>query len=331
MVGLRGLLLALALGAASLAGTGALAQDKKPEAAAAAPAEPDYSWQDRLTQRTGVVPLPTAKASLNLGDDYYFLDAADSRKVLVDGWNNPPDAADGVLGMIFPKRFKPLDEGAWGAVVTYEATGYVADKDAKSTDYDKLLEEMRKGEDQSNAERSKAGFHTVHLVGWAEPPAYDASAHSVIWARDLLFSGAPAHTLNYDIRVLGRAGVISLNVVAGLSDLAEVRTAASRIGRIAAYDAGQRYADYQTGDKKAAYGVAGLIAAGVGAAALKKVGLLGLLLAFGKKAFVLIAAVGAAALAWLRRLFGGGKKTAPIVAGAEPPTPPEQGGGDIVT
>ena len=40
--------------------------------------------RDGLKPQTGVIHLPTAKASLNLGKGYYFLSAEDAKKVLVD-------------------------------------------------------------------------------------------------------------------------------------------------------------------------------------------------------------------------------------------------------
>jgi len=293
----------------------------------------DVSWQDRMAHHTGVVRLPEARASLNLGEDFYFLGREDARRVLLE-WNNPPDTADHILGMVFPKRFKPMDADAWGAIVTYDESGYVSDDDASKVDADALLDGLREGEDEDNAARKKAGFGAVHLVGWAESPSYDPRVHSAVWARDLVFDGTQGHTLNYDIRVLGRGGVVSLDVVAALSALPEVRAAGRRIGQIVVYDPGHRYADYRSGDSKAAYGVAGLVAAGLGLAALKKAGLLALLLAFGKKALVLAAAGVAAAAAWLRRLFGGKGAAAnaseasaqgpPEVSPKTPPPPPDE-------
>jgi uncharacterized membrane-anchored protein len=286
----------------------AFAADPHPTPPPTASAAPDLSWQDKLQRQTGVITLLGSGARLNLGDEYYFLNATDSRKVLVEGWGNPPDAADGVLGMIFPVRFKPLDEKAWGAVVTYQDVGYVSDKDARKTDYDKLLDDLRKSEDEDNAARQKAGYASVHLVGWAERPTYDAARHVVIWARDLKFGGATTDMLNYDIRVLGRKGVLSLNVVSSLSDLAEVRAAAGKIAGTAAFEQGSTYADYSKGDDKVAeYGVAGLVAAGVGAAAAKKLGLLAILVVFLKKGAVFLVAGFASLAAWFRKTFLGKK------------------------
>ncbi|MDQ0464648.1 putative membrane-anchored protein [Caulobacter ginsengisoli] len=280
----------------------ALAQGAPP---AVAPAQPDYSWQDSLKRQTGRIALPDGKASLDLGDDYYFIGKDDARKVLVDGWGNPPNAVDGVMGMIFPKRFKPMDEGSWGAVITFDPVGYVSDKDARTADYAKILEDIKSADAADNVERKKQGFPEINVVGWAEPPKYLPDGHVVIWARDLISSASQNHSLNYDIRVLGREGVLSLNVVAAMDDLANVRDAADGIARTAVFDQGQQYADYKEGvDKAAGFGIAGLVAAGAGVAVAKKAGLLGLILLFGKKFLVLILAFFGGAVAWLRRLVG---------------------------
>ncbi|MFT4251989.1 MAG: DUF2167 domain-containing protein, partial [Caulobacter sp.] len=247
---------------------------------------------------------------------------AAARRVLTEGWGNPPDAGEGVLGMILPTRFKPLDDDSWGVLVTYQDVGYVTDEDAKTTDYDKLLIDLRKGEDDENAAREKAGYPTIHLAGWAERPSYDAGKHVLIWARDLQIGGGEAHSLNYDIRVLGRKGVISLNAVAAPQALPELHAMAGRIAATAQFDQGSRYVDFKKGeDKVAEYGVAGLIAAGAGVAAAKKFGLLALLLAFGKKGFVLVVAAFGGLVTWLRNKFGGGGGGKKAKTDAKPPGP----------
>lgn len=311
-LGLAAMVLCFSLGAQ------AEAKPSAPE-----PKGPDVSWQEKLSHRTGVIQLSAGGARLTVGPGYYFLDETDSRKVLVDGWGNPPEAADGVLGMIFPAKYQPLDKEAWGAVVSYEDVGYVSDRDASKTDPDKLLSDLRKGEDEGNEARKAKGYETVHLAGWAERPSYDPIRHVAIWARDLQFGSATVNTLNYDIRLLGRRGVLSLNVVAAMPDLPAVKAATDSVVAQAAFDPGSRYADYQKGqDKVAEYGVAGLIAAGVGLAAAKKLGFLAIAMVFLKKGFVLILAGLAAAARWVRRLFGAKNKD--IAA-------PPQDGPDLVS
>ena len=267
--------------------------------------------RDSVKPLRGTIALPSAKATLSLGQHYYFLGAEDARKVLTEAWGNPPSAADGVLGLVFAEGQTFLDEDGWAAVVTYSPTAYVSDDDAKTADYDKLMGEMKEADKADNAERKKAGFEPINTVGWAQPPSYEPARHDLIWARDLEFVGQEHHALNYDVRHLGRNGVLSLNIVSALSQLPQVQAAAHDLARTAEFDAGSRYADYHKGDKTAGYGLAGLVAAGAGLAVASKTGLLAAGLLILKKAAFLLIAGFAGAAAWVRNLF---KKKAPQFA-----------------
>src|SRR6185503_11785604 len=226
-----------------------------------------------LHPQSGDVTVAAANATLHLGNQYYFLPADDAKRVLVDGWGNPAEAVSDVLGMVFPEG-KTFVDDTWGAVLTYSPDGYVSDEDAKSADYDEILRAVQSGEADENAERKSAGLPAVHLVGWAQPPSYDQEHHALIWAREIQFGDQPENVLNYDIRTLGRRGILSMNMVSSMSKLIEVRASATDLQQIAGFNDGARYTDYQAGDATAGYGLAGLVAAGIGAAAAKKLGLL---------------------------------------------------------
>jgi len=257
-----------------------------------------------LHKQGGDVAIPAAHATLHLGDRYYFIPADEAATVLTKVWGNPPSAADGVLGLVI-ENGKSIYDNVWSAVVTYEDTGYVPDKNAKSEDYDKVEEQIRDGEADGNAERQKQGYATMHLVGWAQPPSYDAAQHSLIWARDIKFSDTPVDTLNYDVRLLGRKGVLSLNMLSTMNDLPEVRAAASDFGTAAAFDRGSTYADYDSSvDKTAQFGLAGLVAAGAGVVIAKKLGILAIALGFGKWILAAFAVAGATMRRWIAGLFG---------------------------
>lgn len=262
------------------------------------------AFEKSLHKQTGDVAIPAAQARLHLGDRYYFVPAEEAKTILTKLWGNPPEVANGVLGIVFEKGRTAYDN-VWGAVVTYEDTGYVPDKDAKAEDYDKVVESIRAGEAESNAQRQKGGYPTIHLVGWAQQPSYDPAQHSLIWARDLKFSDSKVDALNYDVRLLGRRGVLSLNMLSDMEHLGDVRSAAADFGQAASFDAGSTYADYDKSvDKTAEYGLAGLVAAGAGVLVAKKLGLLAVVLGFWKFILIGLTAAGAAIARFFRRVTG---------------------------
>ena len=254
--------------------------------------------------RSGQIEVPEAKAHFNLDGEFRYLDKADARRVLEDMWGNPPD--DSVLGLIVP-RSPGLDErGSWAVVVTWSDDGYVSDEDASKIDYTDLLKTMQEGMREANPEREKAGYGKLDLVGWAVPPRYDAASKKLYWARELAFNDEPTHTLNYDIRVLGRHGYLSLNAVSGMSELAEVRTGMDKLLPMTEFDQGARYADHNPStDRIAAYGVATLIGGGLAAKAglFAKIGLL--LAKFWKLLLIGVVFLGGA----VKKLFTRGDKS----------------------
>jgi uncharacterized membrane-anchored protein len=276
--------------------------------AAGARADEDADRRDainaKLPWQSGDVAVGDGAATLRMGEDFRFLDAEQARHVLVDLWGNPPEAVDGVLGMVFPADSGPASKGRWGVVVTYEKDGWISDEGAAQIDYDELMSQMKKGVAAENEERKKQGFHAIDLKGWAEPPHYDAVAHKLYWAKRIAFEGADHDTLNYNIRVLGRHGVLVLNAVSSADQLDSIKSDMERLLPLVEFNEGHRYADYVPGkDKVAEYGLAALVAGG--AALALKGGLLkwviGGLLAFKK--VIVVGAVGAAAA--VRRFFTG--------------------------
>lgn len=232
----------------------------------------------------GEIQLPQANAKLKVPDKFYFLNAADARRVIVEVWGNPPSTADDNLGMILTADKTPLED-TWGAIITYDADGYVSDEDASKLDYSEMLRTMQEGTRAANEERAKAGFEPVKLVGWASPPFYDQASHKLHWAKELQFGDESNHTLNYSVRALGRHGVLAINFVAGIGELKGISAVIPDVMSIPEFKRGATYAEFQPGvDKVAAYGIGGLIAGKVAA----KAGLFVLLAAFLKKGWILV-------------------------------------------
>ncbi|WP_424950718.1 DUF2167 domain-containing protein [Deinococcus sp.] len=277
--------------------------------------------------------LLNGKVMVQASPGLRYLDPADSRRVIVDLWGNPPAAADDILGMLIPGSTAPDARDGWAIVLTENRDGHVGDSDAASTDYRQLLKDMQQGVQDNNDARTKAGYEPIRLIGWAEPPSYDASTHKMIWAKELAFGDAkPADdSLNYAVRVLGRDNVLELNAVGGVGQLAQIRQGMTAVLPAVTFTPGNRYEDYQGGsDRLAGYGVAGLIAGGVVA---KKLGLLALLPLILKKGWILILAflglVSRVRGAIRNRGAGRTVQAIPAAIGGMPPVHPDLGGGRV--
>jgi uncharacterized membrane-anchored protein len=264
---LLSLVAALLLGPAS-------AQDPEAAGAEATAEESVDDAGPALDYRTGDILLPNKVATLHLGTRYRYLDAAETEKLLV-AWGNQPGSE--TEGAIVPADVDPFSDEGWAVILTYDDDGHVDDSDARDIDYDDMLEDMKEGTESENAGRKKAGYEPVHLVGWAETPHYDGANKKLYWAKELDFEGSESHTLNYDVRVLGREGVLSMNAVAGIGQLDQIRRGMRPLIDVAEFNEGYRYAEFDPKtDKLAEYGLGALIAGGVAA----KLGLFGKLFAF---------------------------------------------------
>ncbi len=292
------------------------------EAAAPAPAAPQFKW----TEGPSKVNLGN-ELQLDLPGEYLYLgmpQAADLMRKFGSFYN------ENLLGVVVSKN----EADDWIVVIRYEAEGYI--KDDEKIDKDELLKAIKEGTEEANKERVKQGFKALRIDGWSEPPAYRKEVHHMVWA--LLVSDDDGASVNYNTRVLGRRGYVSLNLVTNPKFLEQHRPVAVKLLAATQFGKGARYEDFDKskGDKVAEYGLAGLIlgGAGLGAAKLVKLGLLAkfgkffiLLFAKGGKLIVLLFAGIAAGIA---KLFGLRKKDddlppsdpSPPAAGSGPPSDP---------
>jgi uncharacterized membrane-anchored protein len=259
-----------------------------------------------LKYQQGEIVLQKGLATLHVPEGFRFLNGSDAGTVLVKLWGNPPRPDP--LGMLTTAGVSLLDRASWAVLLTYEADGYVKDTDAEKINYDELLAQMQKDAVSVNAERQKAGYPSIQVVGWASAPRYDNQTHKLYWAKELKFGESQENTLNYNIRMLGRGGVLVINAVAGISQLPEIEQAAPKILTAIDFNSGHRYADFNPkSDKVATYGIAALVTGGAAAAAVKLGLFKGLWVAIlAAKKFIIIGVVAIAA--WFRKVF---KREAP--------------------
>lgn len=252
--------------------------------------------EQRIRFRTGKVDL-NDKIELDIPIGYKFIPKEESEEIIFDFWGNP--SSEGILGMLVLENFSLMNPYDWAFILSVEDEGYVKDEDASEIDYSELLKEMQDSEEEINEERIKQGYEPIHTVGWASKPYYDSKEKILHWAKELQFGDEEGeNTLNYDVRILGRNGLLSMNAVGVMSVLDSVKVHIPEIIHIAKFKKGYTYFDFDPDvDEVAAYTIGGLVAGKL----LAKAGLLALLLKNIK--LLLLSAAGLFSV-FKKRIFG---------------------------
>lgn len=239
------------------------------------------------------VTLPVSHGSLKAPDTEKQLVGPDAVSLweILNGVDAPPGTEatlynPGTKELVF---FQKIDDG------------YVRLDDWGDVDADAMLKAVSENTETSNERRRAAGIPAVHVVGWLERPHLDRATNTVQWAFEAKDDESNL-LVNRITLMLGRDGFEKLTWAGDKTtggDLLRVARASFN------FPVGGLYTDFQSGDKVAEYGIAGLVAAVLGVKTMAKLGLFAVLLAFGKKFLVLLLVPLLGGLAWLRRLFTG--------------------------
>jgi len=260
--------------------------------AVAQDAEP--TW---LTGPTTVDLGPAAQLALT--EDLAFVDGQVSRRLL-ETWGNTPSNQE--VGMVRPTA----EDQDWIVIFEYVEEGYIKDDDKDDIDADAILDSYKRGTEESNERRKELGIPGLHVTGWYESPHYDVGSHNLVWGMNAA-SDDGSQTVNYNIRLLGREGYMSVTLIDEPERLDASRVAVQSLLKNFSYKSGKTYADWVPGDKVAEYGLTALIAGGAGVAAAK-LGLFAAAAKFLGKAWKIII-IGLVALGGaLKRIFGGGAR-----------------------
>ena len=139
--------------------------------------------------------------------------AEDTRKML-QAMGNTVDNTE--VGMVTPTA----EDQNWMLIFEYDDAGYIKDDDKDKIDKDAILESYRKGTEEANKRRKESGIPGLHIIGWFEEPHYDARTHNLVWALRAKDDGGD-EVVNYNVRLLGRKGYMSVTLVDDPARLAE--------------------------------------------------------------------------------------------------------------
>jgi uncharacterized membrane-anchored protein len=236
-------------------------------------------------------------AQVDVPAGYVFLDGKTTR-AMMKASGEPSSGRE--YGSLMPTN------GGWEVMFEYDDVGFVKDDEKDKLNADKLLDAIKRGTAEANKERVRMGNSPLEIVGWEQPPKYDAASHNLEWAVRAASEGR--EILNYNTRLLGRKGVMEVVLIVEPEKLPETLPAFRNLLAGYAFTTGQTYAEYRPGDKVAKYGLAALVVGGaaVGAA---KLGLFAWLAVFLKKGWKLVIVAFAAVAAFFKRMmakvFGG--------------------------
>lgn len=229
-------------------------------------------------------------AEVDLPQGWNF-SGSDGARRMMEWYGNPVTRQE--VGIVYPGSEE------WIAVFEFDGIGYVSDDDKDDIDADDILESIRKGSEASNVERTKRGWPTIEIVGWRHAPHYDEVTQNLEWA--ILGRSAGGEFVNYDVRLLGRRGVMQVTLIVDPDGLDAALPAFRDLLARHEFVAGEKYGEYREGDKIAEYGLIGLIAGGAAAAGLKT----GLF----KKLWKLLVVAAVAVVGFLKKLLGKGSDT----------------------
>lgn len=267
------------------------------------------SLESTFRYQDGEIQFDNGLGTLQVPSGFKYLDGTQSQYIIHDLWGNP--GGEGTLGMIVPENIPLTSPESWAFIITYEDMGYVKDDDADKINYDDLLGDLQEETEAENEEREKAGYEPIFILGWASKPYYDKDKKVLHWAKEIRFGESDINTLNYNVRVLGRKGVLVLNAVASIDALPAVKETIDPVLGAFNYAEGNAYADFNPDlDEVAVWTIGGLVAGKI----LAKVGIFALLLKNIKLIGLALVAIVSGIWKWFKR------KT-------EPPVVREIGGG----
>ena len=170
-------------------------------------------------------------------------------------------------------------------------------------DPDAFLRTLKEQNHAGLEERKRQGLPLLYLDGWFVAPHYDVQTKRLEFGTEL-HDDKNEITVNYVIKILGRAGVMHALLVSSPNTLeADTREFKSVLSAFT-FDAGHGYSEFRSGDKVAEYGLAGLVVGGAAAAAMKSGALKGMI----KFLWVGVLGIGVVAWSFIKRMFAGREK-----------------------
>jgi uncharacterized membrane-anchored protein len=241
------------------------------------------------------------RATIDVPAGYYYLDAAATKRLL----SSKQQTSD---GREFGTILRLGESGNWFAVFAHSDAGHIDDSEAAALDPVTLLTALQQTNQRVNAERATHGWAAKDLQTWHRPPSYSAATNRLTWSTRV--GSGDAAVIHYDVRLLGRRGVMSARLVTTPDAVLLSTSQFVEVMLTYAFNDGARYSDFREGETVVEAGLTTLIVGDVAPVAAESGYFPGFWVATG---FAIVAVALGAALFWRRR------EEQPALA--EPPPP----------
>ena len=265
--------------------------------------QPAIVWAQELNPVPFTQALNVSRGSVTPGSqDAVYLTQKDMCTFVTQywGWSD----CDGVDVMI------------WGQLPGVDSTiietpnnaGYVTFDDWESDDKDAVIREIEESTRVGLAAQAAATGSDIAFTGWSVYPTLNREKQMLYYATNLRWDGMD--TVNITATVFDRRGYVEFMIVPVAESVTAAETEKLITDTLASYtpSSGEGYAAWQAGDKVAAVGAVGVLAALAGVQYSKgaATGLMAVVLLFLKKAWFLLLLP----FVWLRGLFRSRKQEA---------------------
>jgi len=190
--------------------------------------------------KNGDIPLANGALRLFVPTTHYFMPAPEARAHLQR--INAPAPAGEVLGMIAPANSRPLDDAFWGAVISHNPLGHVAEQRSERFSAPDFPDEVR----------AARAAPAPRLESFAVLPSHDPVRHATSWTERYAAPNPTVRSVRSEQRILGRDAVAGVTIDGRPDQIAAITSALPEIGRMVTFAPGKRYTDYVTGTDPAA-------------------------------------------------------------------------------
>lgn len=205
------------------------------------------------------VPMGTV-AEMNLPVGFWCLNQPESIRRFAELTQNSVDPD--TVAVVVPDLDTAGD--IWFIEFSFDPVGYVRDdeKGQLTKDVtDAILKHITDATAAANAERQRRGWESLYADGWHTVPFFNDQTKNLTWAVRGRGEGS-ARSVNYTSRLLGRGGVMCVSLVASQEQVTRlIPTYENLTGRVSFVE-GQKYSEFRSGDKVAAYGLTALATGG---------------------------------------------------------------------